>query len=49
MRVHSRRVVTAAGSIDATASVADGRITAVTRGCDRAALDVGDRWLIPGG
>jgi N-acetylglucosamine-6-phosphate deacetylase len=48
MRVHSRRVVTPAATIDATVSVADGRITAVTRGRDGAALDVGDHWLIPG-
>jgi N-acetylglucosamine-6-phosphate deacetylase len=48
MRVHSRRVVTPAATIDATVSVADGRITAVTRGGDGAALDVGDHWLIPG-
>jgi N-acetylglucosamine-6-phosphate deacetylase len=48
MRVHSRRVVTPAGTIDATVSVADGRITAVAAGRDSAALDVGDRWLIPG-
>jgi N-acetylglucosamine-6-phosphate deacetylase len=48
MRVHSRRVVTPVATIDATVSVADGRITAVTRGSHRAALDLGDRWLIPG-
>jgi N-acetylglucosamine-6-phosphate deacetylase len=48
MRVHSRRVVTPAGTIDATVSVADGRITAVAPGRDGAALDVDDRWVIPG-
>jgi N-acetylglucosamine-6-phosphate deacetylase len=48
MRVQSRRVVTPAATIDATVSVADGRITAVTPGRDRAALELGDRWLIPG-
>jgi N-acetylglucosamine-6-phosphate deacetylase len=48
MRVHSRRVVTPAVTIDATVSVADGRITSVVPGHDGAALDVGDRWLIPG-
>lgn len=48
MRVHSRRVVTPAATIDATVSVADGRITAVTPGRDGEAVSVGDRWLIPG-
>ena len=48
MRVHSRRVVTPAGTIDATVSVADGRITGVIPGRDGEAVSVGDRWLIPG-
>jgi N-acetylglucosamine-6-phosphate deacetylase len=52
MRVHSRRVMTPAGTIDATVSVANGRITAVGPGRDGAAVDddvdLGDRWLIPG-
>lgn len=48
MRVHSRRVVTPAGTIDATVSIADGCITAVAPGRDSAALDVGDQWVIPG-
>lgn len=41
-------MVTPAATIDATVSVTDGRIAAVTRGRDGAALDVGERWLIPG-
>jgi N-acetylglucosamine-6-phosphate deacetylase len=48
MRVHSRRMVTPAATIDATVSVADGRITGVTAGRDTEAVSVGDRWLIPG-
>lgn len=48
LRLHSRRVITPAETIEATVAVADGAITAVTPGPDAAALDVGDRWLIPG-
>jgi N-acetylglucosamine-6-phosphate deacetylase len=48
MRVHSRRVVTPAGTIDATVSIADGRITALAPGHAGATVDVGDRRLIPG-
>jgi N-acetylglucosamine-6-phosphate deacetylase len=48
MRVHSRRVVTPAGTIEATVSVAEGRITGVTSGRDGEAASCGDRWLIPG-
>jgi N-acetylglucosamine-6-phosphate deacetylase len=48
MRVHSRRVVTPAGTIDATVSVTDGRITGVIPGRDDGAVSLGDRWLIPG-
>jgi N-acetylglucosamine-6-phosphate deacetylase len=48
VRVHSRRVVTPAATIEATVSVADGRITAVTSGRDGEAMSCGDRWLIPG-
>lgn len=48
LRLHSRRVVTPAETIEATVAVADGAITAVASGSDDAAVDVGDRWLIPG-
>jgi N-acetylglucosamine-6-phosphate deacetylase len=48
MLLHSRRVVTPAATIDATVSVADGRIIAVSEGRARGAHDLGDRWLIPG-
>jgi N-acetylglucosamine-6-phosphate deacetylase len=48
MQVHGRRVVTPAATIDATVSVANGQITAVTPGRHGGAVSVGDRWLIPG-
>jgi N-acetylglucosamine-6-phosphate deacetylase len=48
MRVYSRRVVTPAATFGATVAVTDDRITAVTPGRHQAALDIGDRWLVPG-
>jgi N-acetylglucosamine-6-phosphate deacetylase len=48
MLLHSRRVVTPAGTVSATVSVADGRVVEVGPGEAGAALDLGDRWLVPG-
>ena len=48
MRLHSRRVVTPAGTLEATVSVADRRIADVVAGQDREAVSLGDHWLVPG-
>jgi allantoinase len=53
LRIHSRRVATPDGVLDATVEVAHGRIASVTAGGPASApgaqvVDLGELWLLPG-
>ncbi len=47
MKLHASKVVTPEGVIDATVTVDDGRITAITPGAEPGAETI-DGWLVPG-